>query len=165
MLEQILMHLNNWFLVPNGVHEGTYTIEDGGIALPFLTNGQYFRVIGSIFNDGLHHYPETEMNEETFDGVIWALAVPKQVVALADEIQAWTDKQGSPSPYTSESFGGYSYSKATNTNGAPLGWQDVFKAQLNPYRKLRETGFVQPTKPARPFYFPFNPDYPFGGGI
>ena len=34
MLEQVLMHLKNWFLVPGGIHEGTYTIEDGGITLP-----------------------------------------------------------------------------------------------------------------------------------
>lgn len=165
MLEQILMHLNNWFLVPDGVHEDTYTIEDGGIALPFLADGQYFRIVGSLFNDGLHKYPAGDLTGETFDGVIWALAVPKQVIALADEIQAWNDKQGAPSPFTSESFGGYSYSKATNASGAPLGWQDVFKAQLNSYRKMRETGFVQPTKPTKYFYRPFNPDYPFGGGL
>lgn len=165
MLEQVLMHLNNWFLVPDGVHEDTYTVEDGGITLPFLSNGQYFRVIGSVFNDGLHQYPASDMTGETFDGVVWALAVPKQVVELADEIKAWNDKQGAPSPYTSESFGGYSYSKATNASGSPLGWQDVFKTQLNPYRKLRETSFVKGTQPRKPFYFPFNPDYPFGGEI
>ena len=56
MLEQVLMHLKNWFLVPGGIHEGTYTIEDGGITLPFLAKGQYFRICGSVFNDGLHQY-------------------------------------------------------------------------------------------------------------
>lgn len=165
MLEQILMHLNNWFLVPDGVHEDAYTIEDGGIALPFLADGQYFRVIGSVFNDGLHKYPTEDLTDETFDGAVWALAVPRQVESLAGEIKAWQDSQGTPSLFTSESFGGYSYSKATNASGAPLGWQDVFKAQLNPYRKMRETGFVQPTKPTKHFYRPFNPDYPFGGGL
>lgn len=164
MLEQILMHLNNWFLVPDGVREDTYTIEDGSIVLPFLIEGQYFRVIGSVFNDGLHQYPSLDMIDETFDGSVWALAIPKQVITLADEIQEWQEKQGTPSPYTSESFVGYSYSKATNANGVPLGWQDVFKSKLNPYRKLRETGYVQPKRSTKPFYRPFNPDYPFGGG-
>ena len=135
MLEQILMHLNNWFLVPGGVYEDTYTVEDGGIALPFLATGQYFRVIGSVFNDGLHQYPATDMAAETFDGVIWALAVPKQVITLADEIKAWNDNQGAPGPYTSESFGGYSYSKATNSKGMAVGWRDVFSAQLAPWKK------------------------------
>ena len=165
MLEQILIHLNNWFLVPEGVHEDTYTVEDGGIVLPFLADGQYFRIVGSLFNDGLHKYPAEDLTEETFDGAVWALAVPKQIVTLAEEITTWNNKQGTPSPYTSESFGGYSYSKATNANGTPLGWQDVFKTQLAPYRKLREVGYVQPTQPTKPFYRPWNPDYPFGGEI
>ena len=165
MLEQILMHLNNWFLAPDGVHEGTYEIKDGSISLPFLTSGQYFRVTGSVCNDGLHKYPASDMADETFDGAVWALAVPKQVITLADEIAAWNGKQGAPSPYTSESFGGYSYSRATNASGAPLGWQDVFKTQLAPYRKLRETGFVKGMQPHKPFYRPWNPDYPFGGDL
>ena len=76
MLEQVLMHLKNWFLVPGGIHEGTYTIEDGGITLPFLENGQYFRICGSVFNDGLHQYPVSDLKAETFDGAVWALAVP-----------------------------------------------------------------------------------------
>ena len=32
MLEDILRHLNNWFLVE--IHEGTFTVENGSIALP-----------------------------------------------------------------------------------------------------------------------------------
>ena len=85
MLEQVLMHLKNWFLVPGGIHEGTYTIEDGGIALPFLANGQYFRICGSVFNDGLHQYPASDLKAETFDGTVWALAIPQAVIELAAE--------------------------------------------------------------------------------
>lgn len=161
MLEEILMHLNNWFLVPDGVHTGVYSIGDGGIALPFLVEGQYFRIFGSVRNDGLHQYPASDLTTETFDGVIWALAVPKQVVILADEIKAWNEKQGGPSAYTSESFGGYSYSKAANADGVPLGWQDVFKTRLNRWRKIREVGFVQPDRVCRPYQRPFNPDAPW----
>ena len=86
MLEQVLMHLKNWFLVPGGIHEGTYTIEDGGIALPFLANGQYFRICGSVFNDGLHQYPADDLKTETFGGSIWALAIPQTVIELAAEM-------------------------------------------------------------------------------
>lgn len=92
MLEQVLQHLNNWFLVPGGIHAGEFTVQDGGITLPFLQTGQYFRVVGSVFNDGLHQYPEKDMTGETFDGVVWALAVPKSVISLADEIAAWNEK-------------------------------------------------------------------------
>ena len=139
MLEQVLMHLKNWFLVPGGIHEGTYTIEDGGITLPFLANGQYFRICGSVFNDGLHQYPASDLKAETFDGSVWALAVPQSVIELASEIEAWQKKNGdaSVSPYQSESFGGYQYSKATDAEtGGAVTWQSAFKQQLSAWRKI-----------------------------
>ena len=141
MLEQVLMHLKNWFLVPGGIHEGTYTIEDGGITLPFLENGQYFRICGSVFNDGLHQYPASDLKAEDFDGAVWALAVPKAVIDLSVEIEAWQEKNGEAvaSPYQSESFGGYSYTKrsAGNDSGTLNGWQDAFRGRLNDWRKLK----------------------------
>ena len=139
MLEQVLMHLNNWFLVPCGIHEGTYTIEDGGIALPFLANGQYFRICGSVFNDGLHQYPAGDLKTETFDGTVWALAVPQAVIDLASEIEAWDKKNGEAASgiYQSESFGGYSYTKATDSvSGGAVTWQSAFRSRLNAWRKL-----------------------------
>ena len=139
MLEQVLMHLKNWFLVPGGIHEGTYTIEDGGITLPFLANGQYFRIFGSVFNDGLHLYPASDLKAETFEGTVWALAVPQAVIELAEEIDAWQKKNGdaSVSPYQSESFGGYSYSKSTDSaTGGAVTWQSAFRSRLSAWRKL-----------------------------
>ena len=139
MLEQVLMHLKNWFLVPGGIHEGTYTIEDGGITLPFFANGQYFRICGSVFNDGLHQYPASDLKAETFEGTVWALAVPQAVIELSAEIEAWQKKNGdaSVSPYQSESFGGYSYSKATDSaSGGAVTWQYAFRSRLNAWRKL-----------------------------
>ena len=165
MLEEILMYLKNWFLVPDGIHEDTYTIEDGSITLPFLKDGQYFRIVGSLLNDGLYQYPAEGLTNEAFCGAVWALAVPQQIVTLAEEITAWQTKQGEPSPYTSESFGGYSYSKATNANGAPFGWQDVFKNKLSAWKKIREVSYVQPTNYPKGYTRPWNPDYPFGGDL
>ena len=139
MLEQVLMHLKNWFLVPGGIHEGTYTIEDGGITLPFLENGQYFRICGSVFNDGLHQYPASDLKSESFDGTVWALAVPQAVIELSVEIEEWQKKNGdaSVSPYQSESFGGYQYSKATDSaSGGAVTWQSAFRSRLNAWRKL-----------------------------
>ena len=139
MLEQVLMNIRNWFIVDGGVHPGTFTIKDGGITLPFLANGQYFRIIGSIFNDGLYQYPATNLFDEEFSGAIWALAIPPAVIDLADEIQKWQDKNREvvASPYNSESFGGYSYSKATDAEtGGTITWQSVFKKQLNIWRKI-----------------------------
>lgn len=142
MLEQVLGHLHNWFQV--GIHPGEYEIQDGALTLPFLLDGQYFRIVGSVFNDGLHQYgPEMEpLQDEVFDGSIWALAVPRAVIALAEEIDAWQQKYGriAASPYTSESFGGYSYTKSggANENGGAGGWQAAFRQRLNQWRKLRE---------------------------
>lgn len=132
MLETVLMYLNNWFVV--GRYDDTYTIEDGGITLPFLVDGQYFRIVGSLFNDGVYQYP-AELTDETFDGSVWAMAIPKALLSTVEEITAWTAKNGDSSVYTSESFGGYSYSKATNSKGVSVGWRDVFSAQLAPWKK------------------------------
>lgn len=139
MLEQILRHLNNWFLVD--VYEGSYSVEKGSMTLPFLQQGQYFRVIGSVFNDGLHQYPDGDMTDETFNGVVWALAVPKAVVLLSDEIAAWQKKNGdaAASPFASESFGGYTYSKggANSAGGGVVSWHSAFRKQLNDWRKIK----------------------------
>jgi len=137
MLETVLQNLNNWFLVPDGVHTGEFTVQGGQLTLPFLQTGQYFRVVGSVFNDGLHQYPVADLTDETFTGSVWALTVPKAVIELAEEIDAWQTKNGDPGPFTSESFGGYSYSKATNASGMAVGWQDVFKSRLNDWRRIR----------------------------
>ena len=139
MLEQVLMNIRNWFPVKGGIHSGTFTIKDGGITLPFLADGQYFRICGSVFNDGLHQYPASDLKSETFDGAVWALDVPQAVIELAAEIEAWQKKNGdaSVSPYQSESFGGYSYSKATDSaTGGAVTWQSAFRSRLNNYRKL-----------------------------
>ena len=147
MLENVLIHLKNWFVVPCGVHEGIYTIENGTLELPFLQTGQYYRICGSVFNDGLHKYGEPDLQNETFTGTVWALAIPKAVVDMAAKIEEWQNKNGEAvaSPYSSESFGGYSYTKATDaTTGAQATWETVFKSQLNPYRQAREYAPVKP---------------------
>ena len=155
MLEQVLTYLKNWFVVPCGVHQGIYTIKNGDIEIPFLQNNQYYRICGSVFNDGLHRYGEDALTDETFTGSVWALAVPKAVVSIAAEIEEWQNKNGDAvaSPFTSESFGGYSYTKATDsTTGAQATWHTVFRAQLNPYRKLCENA---PVKPRRGLHEPY----------
>lgn len=135
MLETVLKHINNYFLVE--VVQDVFTVRDGGITLPFLQSGQYFRIIGSVFNDGVYRYgDELELTDETFDGTVWALAIPKAVIALAEEISAWVKKNGTPGPFTSENFVNYSYTKASNSRGVVADWQDVFKTRLNDWRRI-----------------------------
>lgn len=137
MLEAVLTHLHNWFPVNNGRHAGTFSIVSGMPAVDFLANGQYFRVKGSVFSDGLHVYMGGErLKDETFEGEIWALAVPESVVSLAKEIEVYTSKNPE-SDKLSESFGGYSYSRAS-ADGAPIGWQGAYSKRLAPYRRMND---------------------------
>ena len=138
MLTELLAEIRNYFEVPNGRHFGTFTISGGSIApLDFLQEGQYFRIIGSVFNDGVHKYGEAKLIDETFNGAVLAMAVPSVVVALADEIKAYNESEaGKESPYTSESFGGYAYTKATDSDGVPINWKKVFASRMNTWRKL-----------------------------
>ena len=117
---------------------GTFTISDGSISPSnFLQSGQYYRIVGSVFNDGVHRHPAHDLTDETFDGAVWAMAVPPAVVELLQKIQEFeTATANAPTAYTSESFGGYSYTKATDENGLPVGWKSVFKSELNRWRKL-----------------------------
>lgn len=137
MLEQILRHIKNWFLYQ--VYEDVFTIMDGSISLPCLSDGQYFRIKGSVFNDGLHKYPATDLKDEIFMGEVWALAVPEILVNLANEIESWQLKNGESAsgPYSSESFGGYTYTRAVDAKtGGAMTWEGVFRSQLDPWRKI-----------------------------
>ena len=138
MLTELCAELRNYFEVPNGRHFGKFEISGGSIApLDFLQEGQYFRIVGSVFNDGVYQYPAASLTDEVFEGAVWAMAVPPTLIALAAEIKAYNDSDaGKPSPFTAESFGGYSYTKATDANGVPIGWQKAFASRLNRWRKL-----------------------------
>lgn len=144
-MTEVCGYLNNYFW--ESKIQSTFTISDGTLEIPALKEGQYFRIIGSTFNDGVHKYPiatSKKLTDETFKGEIWAMAVPQAVTALTSEIEAWNELYGgvgseAMSPFNSESFSGYSYSKSggSATGGSTAGWQDVYAGRLAPYRKLR----------------------------
>lgn len=146
MLEQIMLHIHNWF--ERSIEEGDYTITGGALYLPFLQDGQYYRIVGSVFNDGLHKYGDAEdvLTSETFHGEVWALAPPKAVLNLAEEIATWVEdnKTALESPYYSENvIGVYSYTLKNVSSGgqgssdnSPISWQAQFRKRLNAWRKL-----------------------------
>ena len=139
IITEICAELRNYFEVPNGRHFGKFTISGGSIApLDFLQDGQYFRIVGSVFNDGVYQYPATSLTDEVFEGAVWAMALPPSLIALSAEIEEYNKSEaGKASPYTSESFGGYSYSKFTDGNGGDGSrWQKIFASRLNQWRKL-----------------------------
>lgn len=123
---------------------GKFEIANGNIDLNRygIQEGQYIRVVGSVFNDGVYQYPippENELVDEKFDGAIWVMAVPSSVVTQIEEINQWeaTNQSTLNSPYQSESFGGYSYTlKAENAEGG-LNWQTHFRRKLDRWRKVR----------------------------
>lgn len=134
-LTELCAELRNYFEVSK--HFGNFEISGGQISLDFLENGQYFRIIGSTFNDGVYQYPADDLTDELFAGAIWAMAVPPAVIALSAEIEEFNNSDAAkPTTYVSESFGGYSYTKATDSDGFPLGWRKVFADRLRKWRKL-----------------------------
>ena len=138
MLTELCAELRNYFEVPNGRHFGKFEISGGSIApLDFLQEGQYFRIVGSVFNDGVYQYPAASLTDEVFEGAVWAMSLPPDLIAIAAEIEEYRKSDaGKVSPFTSESFGGYAYTKATDSNGAPIGWQKAFASRLAKWRKL-----------------------------
>lgn len=144
-MTDLCAELRNWFDRDMPAWKGTFEVSDGAFVMQdgmSLLNGQYYRIIGSVFNDGVHKYPDDELADESFAGTIRAMAVPPAVIALAAEINAWETDYGAvaKSPYASESFGGYSYSKAQKSGASGVGgafsWQDVFASKLNRWRKI-----------------------------
>lgn len=136
MLEEVLNHLRNRFERQRLV--GTFTVADGALEIAGLQDGQYFWILGSVFNDGLHRWPaKGELTDEEFEGAVLLLAVPRPVIDLADEIGQWCEANSDAlsSPYQSESFDGYSYTKGDGDDGAAT-WQSHFADRLNPWRKI-----------------------------
>ena len=146
MISEICAELRNYFLrdyinPEHYIHYGSFVIANGEMqSLPFLKQNQFYRIIGSTFNDGVHQYGvDNGLIDETFDGTIWEMFVPKEVVDLSAEIQTWVSNNADTinSPYQSESFGGYSYTKAIASNGKlSTDWQSHFAGKLNRWRRL-----------------------------
>lgn len=148
---EVCQYLKNWFTKNQAQYFGQITIENGALSETYgLKVGQYFRIIGSADNDGVYQYPITTLADETFDGAIWGMSLPKAFIALLNDIEAWKAKFNSldtqdgrqvMSPYNSESFGGYTYSKSNGGSGDTARdksgtWQGVFGARLQPWRKM-----------------------------
>lgn len=147
MINLVCAYIHNWFDAdkqgkPYVRWNDIFTIEEGGIDLPLL-EGQYFRIIGSKLNDGIYKYPTDELTDETFSGEIRECVVPRAVLKVVEDVEAWQEKNEAAlsTPYQSESFGGYSYTKAGSTSGnGAVGngcnWESVFGYRLTPWRKL-----------------------------
>ena len=138
-IKEICDYIHNYF--EKEMIEREFTITNGVIDVD-IPNNQYFRIQGSVFNDGIYKAPATDLADETFKGVVTLMAIPKDVLEVYTEATEWVTKNADTlnSPYQSESFGGYSYSKGTSakkdgSQGAYT-WRDVFGDRLKAYRKI-----------------------------
>lgn len=142
MIGQICAEVKNYFVQPDvDIHAGNYTIANGEISpVPFVRVGQYYRIVGSALNDGVYQrgVDDLQLTDEEFFGSVWSMRIPKDFLALCEEIQAWqtANAEALSGPYQSESFGGYSYSRGTSASGGAWTWKDQFRNKLNAYRKL-----------------------------
>lgn len=138
MLNELCKELNNYFDRDLPHYHGTFEIKDGKLDdtefINSIVKNQYFRITGSIFNDGIYKYTDDlKLTDELFVGSVRLMAIPKEIVDLSDEIDVYNSKYADSlaSPYSSESFGGYSYSKTDKT-----AWQNVFADRLKRWRKI-----------------------------
>lgn len=140
MLTELCQELRNWFCTDADKHVGDFTIS-GGVITPSadLQEHQYYRIVGSVFNDGVHMFGDDNerLLDETFHGAIWSMKIPDSVIALSQKIDEYNaSDMAKVTPFTSESFGGYSYTRGTRANGTSVTWKDVFSNDLNKWRKI-----------------------------
>ena len=139
-IKEICDYIHNYFVKEEVT--GEFTISDGSLVASFLATNQYYRIQGSTFNDGVYQYPTADLTDETFEGTISAMAIPKDVLDVYTEAKAWEEenKKVLQSPLNSESFGGYSYSKGSSSkkdgSQGQITWRDVFGDRLKAYRKI-----------------------------
>lgn len=148
MIGEICAEIRNYFVKEGDIHIGDWSISNGTISPALDLPTSYFRIVGSRLNDGVHEVLADDLVDEEFHGGIWVMSPPADFLKLVEEIAEWQRRNGSVdsqsmSPYQSESFGGYSYSKATGGSNGSSGsavptWQATYASRLNLYRRVRE---------------------------
>ena len=144
MLTEICAEIKNYFSYGKDKHAGDFKIVEGtivGLDLPT----EYFAIFGSHFNNGVHKVSDVDLIDEEFHGAVWIMSPPAAFLALVNEIKAWQAANGAVdssamSPFNSESFGGYSYTKSAGYAAAANqsnGWQGAYADRLKMYRRAR----------------------------
>ena len=144
-MSDLCKECKNWF--DKDRYFGNFVIENGSLVQAEemkLLEGQYYRIIGSVFNDGVHQHPADDLKDESFSGAIWTMAVPPDFESLLKDINDWLTEHAAEadSPFQSESFAGYSYSlgSASNNNNLATGAVGIvlshFSSVLNRWRKI-----------------------------
>ena len=143
----VFRHIKNAFVT--GAERGDFTIHEGNIALAgaYLT-GEWIAITGSKLNNGIYQLTctgplhklsngsddEIPVVDETFTGSVWRIGLPMDFIILCNDLcEYFKSPAGKPSDVVSESVVGFhSVTHATSSSGAPVGWDKVFSARINP---------------------------------
>lgn len=143
MITEVCAEIRNYFSRPEDRHIGRFSVVNGAIFPSLVLPTDYIRIVGSRMNDGVHRVSDNDLVDEgEFNGAVWIMSPPKAFLDLVKDIARWDAKYGdidsvAMSPYNSESFGGYSYSKGGGTSsGGALDWKTAFSGKLNVYRRM-----------------------------
>lgn len=144
MLTELCRTLNHYWKIAD--YTGNYALTDGVLTLPSEAApvvGQSLYIRG-LLNDAVCSVvsvgdgtatitSDTALASDTIKYVA-LLAIPPAMKAISEEIADWQLKNGA-SAYVSESFGGWSGTKAQGANGVQT-WQEHFQQRLLPYKRL-----------------------------
>ena len=145
MLSRVCRYLKNWFV--DKIYAGDITVSDNKVYANGteieMSEGQYFALVGVRYVYGVYAYGD-DLESDTFEGAVWIMKVPKDVLDVVERMTAWEEANGGAdsqamSPYQSESFGGYSYSKGSSGNGkvgSSVFDNAEFASVLRPFKKL-----------------------------
>ena len=145
MIDEICAEIRNYFSPPDDRYIGNFSVVNGVIfpSLSFPTD--YIRIVGSHKKNGVHQISQNDLiDEPEFHGGVWIMTPPKAFLDLVNDISDWQEKYGgidsmAMSPYASENYGGYGYSKMTGAGSgasAFVDWKSAFAGRLNLYRRM-----------------------------
>lgn len=137
-LGAVMAYCRNYF--ERGFVEGDFTIADGRISPDVKT--LYVYISGSAYHDGVYRLidgmiaePQACMPDESFHGRVWMLHPPSAFMELFCNIEQY-DQKNPVGALQSESFGEYSYTRASTNQGGAHGWQGAFAGQLARYMRM-----------------------------
>lgn len=136
-IDDVMRFCCNFF--ERGYRDGEFVLSDN--TLSPTVDGGYVYISGSKHSDGAYRLgvsgqllTDATLEDETFAGRVWALCPPPAFLALYEEIKAYEEKNPAGS-LQSESFGAYSYSRSSGSNGTTT-WQEAFSGRLACFRRM-----------------------------
>lgn len=135
-VDAVMRHVRNYF--ERGWVDGTLVISGGVLSVP--VDAPYIAITNSRYNDGVHRMlsdtvAEHPLRDETFSGRIWLLYPPANFLDLCADASSF-DEKNPAGALKSESFGEYSYTRASAGSGDLLTWETALASRLMPYRRM-----------------------------